>query len=220
MPKTLILCSGGLKSAFLISLAFREDQEPPELVFFDYQQKNCNQEYAACQRLAAYHGSPIYRHKQPKTILTRIDLLCVTDFILRAIPIARTLGCYRVYFGWSRDDWQRIPEIATREIMANYLVHLKNFMFCVQSTYDIHGMYCGRIEIDMPLYLLTEAHVIRLGNEYTVPWHHTWSCLENEKVHCGQCQSCRRRQVAFLREGTIDPVEYRSQYLKEITDDE
>lgn len=215
MPKTLVLCSGGLKSAFLASLAFREDRESPVLVFFDYDQKNVEGELRAVSRLAIYFDTVSHVVKQPETVLPRMDLLRVTDFILRAVPVARLLGCYRIYFGWSRDDWSRIKEIATRDIMSDFLVHLKNFMYYIQSAYSSDGIYRGKVEVDMPLYLLTEAHVIRLGNEYSTPWHHTWCCEKNFTFHCGNCLSCCRRQGAFAMEGTEDPTEYRNYDLME-----
>lgn len=37
----------------------------------------------------------------------------------------------------------------------------------------------------------------------------TWSCYSNTKIHCGRCESCNNRKIAFLQAKIIDKTRYR-----------
>ena len=52
--------------------------------------------------------------------------------------------------------------------------------------------------------------ICKKGAELTVPFSKTWSCYKGGKVHCGTCGTCVERKEAFLKSGTIDPTEYKS----------
>lgn len=36
----------------------------------------------------------------------------------------------------------------------------------------------------------------------------TWSCYSNAKVHCGECESCNNRKLAFLKASISDKTRY------------
>ena len=44
----------------------------------------------------------------------------------------------------------------------------------------------------------------KLGNSIFT----TWSCYENKKFHCGQCESCNNRKIAFEKAGMEDKTKY------------
>ena len=36
----------------------------------------------------------------------------------------------------------------------------------------------------------------------------SWSCYGNDKIHCGKCESCNNRKVAFLKSKILDKTQY------------
>ena len=51
--------------------------------------------------------------------------------------------------------------------------------------------------------LLKKGEIV-LGNSI----FRTWSCYSNKKLHCGVCESCNNRKIAFEKAGIIDKTKY------------
>jgi 7-cyano-7-deazaguanine synthase len=50
-----------------------------------------------------------------------------------------------------------------------------------------------------------------LKNGYTKLGGHifkSWSCYENTKIHCGKCESCNNRKLAFHQSNILDKTKY------------
>jgi len=51
---------------------------------------------------------------------------------------------------------------------------------------------------------LLKAGIEVLGNSI----FKTWSCYSNKKYHCGVCESCNNRKIAFQKAGILDKTKY------------
>jgi 7-cyano-7-deazaguanine synthase len=40
----------------------------------------------------------------------------------------------------------------------------------------------------------------------------SWSCYENAKVHCGKCESCNNRKLAFSQSKILDKTQYSTRF--------
>lgn len=64
------------------------------------------------------------------------------------------------------------------------------------------------LSIEAPFMMMDKTAVVSLGHDLKVPFEHTISCLaaSDNPVHCGKCDSCRERMLAFKVLGLDDPA--------------
>jgi len=197
--KRLVLFNGGLKSTFLAELAKREGEAM--LCYFILGQRD-RARLIKVTRLAQTLCMPFRVYDLIEAPPLEEVLLRMLYLVLHALPIAKKKQCKCIYHGLSRDDDPRIvPVIDAFAKQLNALVSLG------QPLYNGKGFWLGNVEIETPLRRLDRPRVIRLGNEWSVPWELTSSCDDN--THCGICQSCLQRKEAFKREGHDDPTLYK-----------
>jgi 7-cyano-7-deazaguanine synthase len=78
---------------------------------------------------------------------------------------------------------------------------------------EIDGIRLGlrkRIQIWSP-YLagLSKSSLIKAGHKkFGDEIFKTWSCYSNTRLHCGRCESCNNRKIAFLRANLRDQTKY------------
>lgn len=204
--KSLVLCSGGMKSAFLAIEAAKEGEM--SLMFIDYGQPNAPRELAALEYLVERCRTVLLQTKLQGFPPLDQPLLRFLCFFGRAIPVARHFGYRKLYYGLSRDDLSHITDPKLAEEFVTGLQHLLRMSLPEHN--DV-GLWLGGLEMDTPLRKLRLEHIIRLGNEWRIDWHMTWSCEKGGKKHCGVCPKCIRRRRAFEREGSMkDPTDYAS----------
>ena len=67
----------------------------------------------------------------------------------------------------------------------------------------------GHVELVRPLAQLDKSQVMRLGRN--LPLELTFSCLNpSDAEHCGACNKCAERRLAFRQAGLADPTSYRA----------
>ncbi|HJU13529.1 MAG TPA: 7-cyano-7-deazaguanine synthase [Candidatus Nitrosotalea sp.] len=110
-----------------------------------------------------------------------------------------------VAYGAHRDD-QRYPDCRPRfsKMLADAL-----------NEGEIDGIRKGlrqRVRIWSPFIgKMSKSSLLRIGhNVLGDEIFKTWSCYSNSKVHCGRCESCNNRKLAFEEAGMQDKTRYGS----------
>jgi len=201
--RAMVLCSGGIKSAFLTFEAAKEGETC--LLFINHAQPQVQQEWEAVKYLSKACRSPLIRLNLDGFPTMDQPLLRLLCFFARALPLLRELRCYKLYYGLSRDELPFSIDISTAE---EFIVSLQHLLEISLPHYTEEGLWLGNIEMDTPLRRLQLKHVIRLGNEHHISWENTWSCEKDGDLHCGVCTKCLQRKRAFYIEGTEDPTRY------------
>ena len=64
------------------------------------------------------------------------------------------------------------------------------------------------IIIKAPLIDMSKKEIVETGHEFNAPLDLSYSCYTGKELHCGKCESCKRRKRAFVEAGLDDPTEY------------
>ena len=188
--KSLILCSGGIKSTFLAIEAAKEGEV--SFLHIDYGQANLQRELEALKYLSQRCSAALLQTKLlgfPPLDQALLRFLC---FFSRAAPVARHFNFRKVYYGISRDD---LPRTVDPKLAEEFLMGLQHLLNLTIPEHDNTGLWFGNLELDTPLRKLKLEHILRLGNEWKIDWTKTWSCIYGGIKHCGVCPKCIRRQI-------------------------
>ena len=219
MQKAVILVSGGLDSATVLSMAKNEGYECYALSF-DYGQRHSH-ELLQSKRVSEALGAKQHR-------IANIDLgifggsaltddsISIPDQQEQGIPItyvparntvflsmalgwAEVLGANAIFIGANAVDYSGYPDcrpeyIQSFEVMAN-----------LATKQSVEGK---PFKILAPLIDLTKAEIIKQGLELGVDYGITSSCYDPQEngQPCGVCDSCRIRAAGFAAAGVVDPL--------------
>ncbi len=202
--KSLVLCGGGIKSAFLAIEAAKESEI--SLLFLDHGQSSTTAEIKALTYIAERCKVTLIQTKLQGFPPLNQPLLRLLCYFSQAVPIARHFGYHKIYYGINRDD---LPYNTDPKLTEEFIKNLQHLLSISLPMHTLEGFWLGELEIDTPLRKLRLEHVLRLGNEWKIDWRKTWSCIKGGIKHCGVCPKCVRRQKAFIKEGSReDPTDY------------
>ena len=70
----------------------------------------------------------------------------------------------------------------------------------------------NRFRVHAPIIGMSKSEIIQLGATLGVDYSQTVSCYQANDLGeaCGECESCRLRQVGFKSAGVADPTRYRN----------
>lgn len=219
--KAVVLLSGGLDSATVLADLHVRGFECHTLAV-DYGQRH-RSELLAAERVSQTLGG--VSHRVVAVDLRAIGGSALTDDafdvpteLSEGIPItyvparntlmlslalghAEVLEARRIGIGVNAVDYSGYPDCRPEFIEA--FQALANL--ATQAGVEGH-----RCVIDTPLMHMTKAEIIRRGQSLGVDYSITVSCYQatEEGEACGECDSCRLRQLGFKEAGVADPTRY------------
>jgi 7-cyano-7-deazaguanine synthase len=228
----VVLLSGGLDSATVLSMAIRDGFQP-YAISFRYGQRH-QVEIDRARRLAdsmrvAQHkvvdfnlslfgGSALTdvrfdvpKHQSVEAIGNDIPVTYVparnTIFLSFALSWAEAIGATDIFIGVNALDYSGYPDCRPEYIAA--YEHMANLATKAGTDYAKSGI--GEpIRIRTPLISMTKAEIIRAGLELGVDYSQTLSCYDpvEGELACGHCDACLLRLRGFAQNGIPDPSRY------------
>ena len=224
MRKAVVLLSGGLDSATVLSIARREGYACHALSI-DYGQRH-RIELEAAVRVAAALGAA--EHKTIRIDLTAFGGSALTDDKI-AVPVqgvqkdgipvtyvparntimlslalawAEVLGAVDLFFGANAVDYSGYPDCRPEYMRA--FERMANL--ATKAAVQGH-----RLTLHTPIIDMSKAKIIEQGLALGVDYAMTVSCYQadGEGRACGACDSCRLRSAGFEAAGVPDPTRYR-----------
>ena len=214
-PRTLLLLSGGVESAVLLS-QLRETGHHPVPMFAHYSQRGSDAEHAAAAAAVAFIGAA-----EPLRLLDlraeganhqKVNRLHIPlphrnlALLSLALGWASTLQCTSLALGLNKDDFGK--DAAFKE--AGSVRYTTGTVEFVTHFKALASVVAPEVTITLPQAELTKAEVILEGARLGTPLALTYSCMRSRPLHCGNCLQCRARRVAFLDAG-VEDVAYESE---------
>ena len=224
----VILFSGGLDSTTILALA-KDLGYAPYVLSVSYGQRHSS-ELAAAKHIGKKMG--VVRHEVVHLDLTRFGGSAITDSSIampttpgkdHEIPItyvparntillslalgwAESLSGLDIFYGANAVDYSGYPDcrpeyVESFERMANLAT--KAGVEAINND--------NRFRIHAPIIGMSKSEIIELGATLGVDYSQTVSCYQANDLGeaCGQCESCRLRQIGFKVAGVLDPTRYR-----------
>lgn len=227
--KAIVLLSGGLDSATVLTIAKSQDYECYALTFRYGQRHSVELDRAA--QVAKFHNvaeqriididlgqlggssltdtsidvpksrEEIGENEIPNTYVPVRNLV----FLSYALAWAEVIGAFDIFIGVNCSDYSGYPDcrpefIESFEKTAN-----------LASAASVTGK--GKFEIHAPIIRMTKAEIITEGTKLGMDYSLTHSCYDPaaDGRPCGKCDSCQLRLKGFREAGFTDPVEYADQ---------
>ena len=224
----VILFSGGLDSTTILTLA-KDLGYAPYALSVGYGQRHSS-ELAAAKHIGKKMG--VVRHEVVNLDLTRFGGSALTDSSI-AVPItpgkdheipityvparntillslalgwAESLGGLDIFYGANAVDYSGYPDcrpeyVESFERMANLAT--KAGVEAINND--------NRFRVHAPIIGMSKSEIIQLGATLGVDYSQTVSCYQANDLGeaCGECESCRLRQIGFKAAGVADPTRYR-----------
>ena len=224
----VILFSGGLDSTTILALA-KDLGYAPYVLSVSYGQRHFS-ELAAAKHIGKKMG--VVRHEVVHLDLTRFGGSALTDSSIAVpttpgkdheIPItyvparntillslalgwAESLGGLDIFYGANAVDYSGYPDcrpeyVESFERMANLAT--KAGVEAINND--------NRFRVHAPIIGMSKSEIIELGATLGVDYSQTVSCYQANDLGeaCGECESCRLRQIGFKAAGVADPTRYR-----------
>jgi len=188
----VVLVSGGIDSIVACKLIEKQGDNVLPL-FVDYGQLAAQKEWDACQQLLSACGFPKPQRidvsgfgkaissgitDEKKDIKEEAFLPCRNLlFLTLAASYAHTKGANALAIGLLDEKTHLFPD-QTEE-------------FIVNTNFAVNSTLGGSYMILTPLIQFSKADVIKLAEEYGIPFDKTYSCHSGKDYYCGKCIACK-----------------------------
>jgi 7-cyano-7-deazaguanine synthase in queuosine biosynthesis len=212
---TLILNSGGLRSAVATALVLAELPKPRvAMVHFIALHRNAAARLQYARRLTEHYGltrfielelprvEPGAHQANPQTPVSPLHrTLLATAAMAQAVE----MGANRLIWPVQVNAQARLAaQITEQTTLLSHLTELE----VTPGSPTAAALPDGQSPvIETPLLELSDQQVVELGAQLNVPWRLTWSCDLDGGRPCKVCPSCQRRHAAFAAAGLTDPME-------------
>lgn len=206
--KVLVLLSGGLDSAVALWWAKKKNWRIATLTFsFPGRRK---MENSSCKKLILASGCrENYKFFLPFVSAPQVSQSCYIPkrnliFYSIASSLAEKIKADFVVGAHHALDGKVFPDAREKYLkQLNALVAVNP----VESRLGRGGKATfHRVKLLFPFIRMTKEAVLKMGEQFHLPFEYTWSCSRNGKKHCWKCNSCKERWEGFYKAGVVDPL--------------
>lgn len=205
--KKVVLLSGGMDSAVLLSLLIDEYDKDKIIALNMYYGQHNDLEIKAAKNIAKHYGVELVSMDLTNVFEDMHSAMLImhpraTDdfytparnsiFLAIAAGIADSLDANEVYYGAHFSDDNTYPDTTER-----YLRKISN---------ALNEGTRNNIEIRAPFINCNKSLVASLGVNLKTPLELTQSCYMNQSPPCLKCDACILRAKAFKQVGLKDPL--------------
>jgi len=223
--KSLILCSGGLDSTVVTTIAAQKMEEIT-LLYFQYGGLSQEKEMKAVKDIAEFfHCKYVFI---PLSIFKDILVSPLTsgddnqiskgsqgiEYALEWIP-ARNLILTSLAIGYAEKfEYSKIYMGANLDEASAYPDNTIEFLNKLESVIPYATQNGTSIKLEKTLANYMKHEIVQIAISIGAPLHLMWSCYHNYEEHCGECSSCNLRKIAFQKIGVKDTfVKYRKEEI-------
>lgn len=204
--KSLILLSGGLDSASVLSL----DHCISLALTFDYGQRPVQKEVGSARQLAAHFG---IRHQVielpwfssysmtkefPMMELAQLDNAIATRKSADAVWVPNRNGIFlEIAAGIAEQGgFSKIMVGFNLEEAATFADNSEEYLLAINKALRFSTR--GRVQVVSPTLAWDKRQIVASIKQKDFPWKYLWSCYDNQVKMCGRCESCQRLKRALL----------------------
>ncbi|MFZ1322907.1 MAG: 7-cyano-7-deazaguanine synthase QueC [Ignavibacteria bacterium] len=114
-----------------------------------------------------------------------------------AVSWAEVIKASRIFIGAVEDDSSGYPDCR------------KDFFEAFNKMISKGSKAGSKIKVVTPIINLTKKEIVEKSIRLESPLHLTWSCYKENKISCGECDSCALRLRGFQSAGIKDPLNYK-----------
>ncbi|MDQ3022339.1 MAG: 7-cyano-7-deazaguanine synthase QueC [Bacteroidota bacterium] len=219
-PDAIVLISGGMDSSLTAAIANKKYSL--NCLHINYGQRTQKRELKAFHDIAEYYdvkkklvvdishlkdigGSSLTDNKvkvskadlNSRDIPTSYVPFRNANILSIAVSWAEVINSNKIFIGAVEEDSSGYPDCRKEFFRAYNKMVLK-------------GTKPGsKIKIETPIINFTKKNIVTQSLKINAPLHLSWSCYKENKIACGECDSCVLRLRGFQQAGIKDPLPYK-----------